>query len=314
MRNTFKRVALGLALLCATTGLLAQPAGLSMPVPVAAPAEPNAIPLYANVGSTSTEYWSKFMGSDVVVRNVTRPTLTPVLPAPGKATGAAVVIAPGGAFMLLAMDHEGWKVAKAFADRGIAAFVLKYRLIPTPEDTKTAFTEMGRRMAEGLRDPAKQPTLQYPPSTDDGLAALAMVRANAQKWGVDPQRVGMIGFSAGAMTTLNTVVAAKPGAGPNFFGYIYGPMAAIEVRPDAPPMFAAIAYNDALLPPRDLALAGAWRAANRPVELHVYQSGGHGFGLGAPGTTHALWFDNFITWLDMQGFLKPAPKSEHHDH
>ena len=76
----------------------------------------------------------KFAGRDLAVRNVTRPTITPVLPDPAKATGAAVVVAPGGAFMLLAMDHEGWAVAHALADRGIAAFVLKYRLNPTPAD------------------------------------------------------------------------------------------------------------------------------------------------------------------------------------
>jgi acetyl esterase/lipase len=278
-----------------------------VPTPVAAPAEPDAIPLYTKLPATtkSTETWSKFMGTDFVVRNVTQPTLTPVLPDPAKATGAAVVVAPGGAFMLLAMDHEGWKVARALADRGIAAFVLKYRLIPTPKDDIEAMRFMGAKMAEGVRDPDKQPTLQYPPSTDDALAALAMVRRNAVKWRVDPRRVGMIGFSAGAMTSLNTVVAAKPGEGPDFFGYIYGPMAGIDVRADAPPMFAAIAFDDPLLPPRDLALALAWRTANRPVELHVYEKGGHGFGLGRPGMTTSLMLDQFTAWLGMEGFLEP---------
>jgi acetyl esterase/lipase len=106
---------------------------MPVPTPAAAPAEPNAIPLYGDKtpGSTSTEIWS-LNGTWLGVRNVTRPTLTPVLPNPKKATGAAVIVAPGGAFMLLAMGHEGWNVAKALADRGIAAFVLKYRLRTMP--------------------------------------------------------------------------------------------------------------------------------------------------------------------------------------
>lgn len=95
-----------------------------------APAEPGALPLYGTdtPGTPASENWARAGGSDYVVRNVTRPTLTPVLPDPAKAIGAAVIVAPGGAFMLLSMDREGWKVAHALADRGIAAFVLKYRL------------------------------------------------------------------------------------------------------------------------------------------------------------------------------------------
>jgi acetyl esterase/lipase len=297
------------ALAAIATPLPAQmPAGPPAAEPTATPTEPEALPLYGDKtpGTASSEQWVKFMKRDLAVRNVTRPTLTPVLPAPGKATGAAVIVAPGGAFMLLAMDHEGWNVARALADRGIAAFVLKYRLLPTPRDQKEADAVMQRRMMEGVANPDAPPTLQYPPSTDDGLAALAMVRANAGKWGIDPRRVGMIGFSAGAMTSLNTVVAAPAGKGPDFFGYIYGPMAKIAVPAQAPPMFAAIAFDDGLLPPRNLALPLAWREAKRPVELHVYQTGNHGFGLGWPGTTTTGMLDQFVAWMAAQGFTKAA--------
>lgn len=112
----------------------------------------------------------------------------------------------------------------------------------------------------------------------------------------------MIGFSAGAAATLGAVLAAKPGQGPDYFGLIYGPMSRTRVPAEAPPLFAAIAIDDPLF--SDTSIVQSWRDAKRPAELHIYQSGGHGFGLGKPGTTHGLWLDQFLTWLSMQGFLK----------
>ncbi|MEO0033615.1 MAG: hypothetical protein RIS94_3373, partial [Pseudomonadota bacterium] len=156
--------------------------------PAAAPAEPAAIPLYADKtpGSAASEQWSKFAGRDLAVRNVTRPTITPVLPDPAKATGAAVVVAPGGAFMLLAMDHEGWAVARALADRGIAAFVLKYRLNPTPKDEAEAGKFMGEQLAKELGHPMTGDLIGKSMAPADGKAAIAWVRANAAKYGIDP--------------------------------------------------------------------------------------------------------------------------------
>jgi acetyl esterase/lipase len=281
-----------------------------IPNPVEAPPELSAIPLSgaANAKVRTREIWTHTNTTGHMVRNVTRPTLTPFLPKPGTATGAAVIVAPGGAFMLLAMEHEGWKVAQRLADRGIAAFVLKYRIMPTPVDNEASLAFMNKKAMEGIADPTKQPTLQYPPSTDDALAALAMVRARSAEWGVNPKRVGMIGFSAGAMTSLNTVIAAKPGAGPDFFGYIYGPQAKADVRADAPPMFAAIAFDDPLFPSMGFPLVEAWKAAKRPVELHAYERGGHGFNLGVPGTTTTGMLDQFVSWMDMQGLMRPETR------
>lgn len=301
----------GLASMLALTGPGVAMAQQGMPemVPAAAPADPAALPLFGDTtpGSPASEVWARAGGTDYVVRNVTRPTLTPVLPDPARATGAAVVVAPGGAFMLLSMDHEGWKVAHALADRGIAAFVLKYRLLPTPREEKEAGPYMMRTMMAGLQDPARMPTLDNPTAAADGLAALKLVRAHAAQWGVDPRRVGMIGFSAGAMTSLQTVLAAKPGEGPDFFGYIYGPQARIDVPQGAPPMFDAIALDDPLFPSQGFPIAQAWMAAKRPVEIHGYQKGSHGFGLGVPGTTTTLVLDEFLAWAGMQGFLTKAP-------
>jgi acetyl esterase/lipase len=304
MRHTTKAIAA--LLLIASSSLSAQ-----MPAPkvevIAAPAELSAIPLYgdATPGVASSENWSYFDDKHYVVRNVTRPTLTAFLPDPAKATGAAVVVAPGGAFMLLAIGPEGWEVGKRLADRGIAAFVLKYRIMPTPVEQTEAMAFMNKAVEKSMTNPKKAPNLKYPASTDDALAALALVRQNSSAYGIDPKRVGMIGFSAGAMTSLNAVLAAKPDKGPDFFGYIYGPQATARVRKNAPPMFAAIAFDDPLFPTMGFPIVEAWQKAKRPVELHAYGKGGHGFNLGMEGTTTTLMLDQYIAWMDMLGFLKP---------
>jgi acetyl esterase/lipase len=303
MRKITKLIAA--LMLASSAGLAAQNSPPKVEV-ITAPAEPEAIPLYgdATPGSASSENWSFFDDKHFVVRNVTRPTLTAFLPDAKKATGAAVVVAPGGAFMLLAIGPEGWEVAKRLNERGIAAFVLKYRVMPTPTGEAEASAFMNDKVKKGLPNPKKQPTLQYAPSTDDGLAALALVRQNAVIYNIDPKRVGMIGFSAGAMTSLNTVMKAKPGTGPDFFGYIYGPQATVRVPKDAPPMFSAIAFDDPLFPTMGFPIAAAWHKAKRPVEVHAYERGGHGFNLGVQGTTTTLMLDQFVAWMDMHGYLK----------
>ncbi|RVU04078.1 alpha/beta hydrolase [Novosphingobium umbonatum] len=285
--------------------------GMPVMVPAKAPADQQAIPLYgkANPGSLSSEVWSRAGGKDYTVRNVTYPTLTPVLPAKGKANGAAVVVAPGGAFMLLAMDHEGWKVAHALAARGITAFVLKYRLTPTPRDEKEAAPFMGAKLAQEIGHPMSGELLGKSEAPADGAAAIAYVRSHAASYGIDPKRIGMIGFSAGAMTARRVALDAPVAARPDFLGYIYGPQDAENVPADAPPMFDAIALDDALFPSKGFPIAQSWMAAKRPVEIHGYQQGNHGFGLGVPGTTTTHVLDQFIAWLDMQGFLAKGPNA-----
>lgn len=287
-----------------------RPADFPKTVPATAPAEPDAIALYGakTPGTVAGEVWAAYPNGDLGVRNVTRPTLTPVLPDPAKATGAAVIVAPGGAFMALAMSHEGWNVAHALAAHGIAAFVLKYRLLPTPHDEAEAGRYTIQKMMAGLSDPAKMPTLGNPDAAADGLAALRMVRANAARWHIDPARVGLIGFSAGAMTALNVTLQAPTGERPAFLGYIYGPQARIDVPADASPMFDAIALDDPLFPWQGFPIAQGWAAAHRPVEIHGYQKGSHGFGLGHPGTTTTLVLDEFLLWLSSQGLLSQKDK------
>ncbi|MBC2666787.1 alpha/beta hydrolase [Novosphingobium flavum] len=275
-------------------------------VAATAPAEPGAVPLYGaqTPGTAASEDWAT-MGPErsYSVRNVTRPTITPFLPEASRATGAAVVVAPGGAFMGLAISHEGWAVAKALADRGIAAFVLKYRLLPTPRDAAEADRFIGQQMAGEVGHPMTGDLLGKSMAPTDGKAALAYVRTHAAQYGVDPARVGMIGFSAGAMTTRRVGLDPDASSRPAFLGYIYGPQDGEPVPADAPPMFDAIALDDSLFPSKGFPIAQAYLAARRPVEVHGYQAGNHGFGLGVPGTTTTLMIDQFTAWLRMQGFL-----------
>lgn len=295
--------------LLAVIAVLAAPAIAQMPQdqPIAAPAEPDAIPLdgATTPGNAGSEMWGEIPGGRKFVRNVTRPTLTPVLPDPAKANGAAVIVAPGGAFVGLAISHEGWDVARALADRGFTAFVLKYRLIPTPAD-KAAFGAMMReRMASEVASPMQGTLLRESLAPTDARAAIAMLRSNAARWNIDPARIGIIGFSAGAMTARRVAIDAPSAERPDFVGYIYGPQDGETVPADAPPLFNAIAIDDGTFPLRGFAIVEAWKAAGRPVELHAYQTGNHGFGLGNTGQTNAQMLDQFVAWLDMLGVLKP---------
>jgi acetyl esterase/lipase len=299
------RIAALSALALVAQPALAQPAGPPASVPVKAPAELDAIPLFGDQtpGNTGTEDWGKMGGQVLMVYNVTRPTLTPFLPNPNKATGAAIVVAPGGAFMALALEHEGWTVARALADRGIAAFVLKYRLVATPHNEADRGPFASTMLKQEIGHPMESGLLRQSKAPDDARAALAMVRANAAKWHIDPARVGIVGFSAGAMTARRIALDSPSAERPAFVGYIYGPQDEEAVPVDAPPLFDAIALDDPLFPSKGFPIAAAWHAANRPVEIHGYQQGSHGFGLGNPGTTNALMLDELVRWLGMNGFL-----------
>jgi acetyl esterase/lipase len=282
-----------------TASLVAAPLMAQSMAPITAPAEPNAIPLDTG-GVTGMPAESWFEGPRV--RNVSKATLTPFLPEPSRATGAAVIVAPGGAFALLAIDKEGWTIARWLADHGVAAFVLKYRVRLTPADPAEAM-----RQREAMMRSTAEPDLSTPPQAlEDGRAALRMVKARAAEWGVDPARVGMMGFSAGAMTTLSVALNAPASEMPAFIAPIYGPMVTVDVPASAPPMFAALAADDPLFASKGLGLIEAWQRAGKPVEFHLYQKGGHGYGIGAEGTTTLGWLEDFRRWLDTNGLLNPA--------
>jgi acetyl esterase/lipase len=298
--------AAALALICA----LAAPAMAQddRMTPIAAPAQPDAIVLGTGElpGATAHESWHSQYGS-VFARNVTLATLTPFLPDPAKASGAAVIVAPGGGFRTLSMNNEGWDVARALADKGVAAFVLKYRLRQTPQD----LAEFARP-APGP-GPASGPTvaMDLAPQIADARAAFALVRSRAKAWRVDPGRIGMAGFSAGAMLTMATALQGQD-ARPAFIANIYGPLAPVAAPPalsaDLPPLFVALAADDPLFGKSGFGLIDSWRAAGRPVEFHLYEQGGHGFGMYKKTTTSTGWFDDFARWLGMHGYLKGDTK------
>ncbi|UVO53112.1 alpha/beta hydrolase [Sphingomonas sp. SUN039] len=248
------------------------------------------------------EEWFRESGS-LQVRNVESATLTPFLPPAGARTGAAVIVAPGGAFLGLAIEEEGYRVARWLTDHGIAAFVLKYRLLPTPADPATFRKEVSdMRTGKGpasFRPPAETP----PEALADGQAAIRYVRAHAAQFGVDPDRVGMMGFSAGAMTTMSVALANAPDARPAFIAPIYGRQDAVTVPANPPPLFVALATNDPLFWKGGTGLIDSWGKAGGKVEFHLYQNGAHGFGLGAAGTTTVDWMNGFRRWLEVNGLL-----------
>ena len=271
-------------------------------VAIDAPRQTGAIDLgTVAVGAPNREQWMVQNGI-LGVRNVTVPTLTPVLPA-GPSTGVAMIVAPGGAFLGLAMRHEGWDVARWLANHGIAAFVLKYRVLPTPVDSDV-FRSENDRMRAGEAVSFAPPQNTPAPALEDGLAALRYVREHAAEFGIDPHRVGFMGFSAGGYLTRSVVEHGGVDA-PNFAAPIYPNMAAMVVPADAPPMFVTIAADDFLLLPHDgFPLVDSYRAAGKPIEFHLLTSGGHGFGLGNTGTPSEGWAETLLRWMHDIGVME----------
>lgn len=290
--------------------------------PLEAPAEPNAIPLGTGgvEHQPAPESWFRQWG-EPMARNVSTATLTPFLPDPAKANGTAVIVAPGGGFRWLSINNEGWKIAKALNAQGVAAFVLKYRLIPTPPTleglkesmnrtfaavTPPAAAPAGASAAAPAAEPPRPPRPDLSNQLADAEAAYALIVKNAEKWHIDPNRIGMIGFSAGAGLTLHCTLNSKT-MKLAFIAPIYPGMGPVEVPKDAPPLFVAIAADDFLFHGQ-FGLIKSWFEAGRPVEFHLYQHGGHGFGMGYPNHPTYWWFEVFTHWLDVNGFL--AAKAE----
>lgn len=299
----FSAIAAGLLLSVASA--LAQEAGI--------PIWPGVPPGSETWTQREVEYLNPRTG-EKMVRNVVTPALTPFLPDPGKATGTGVVVCPGGAFLFLSWDSEGTEVAKWLAARGVAAFVLKYRLIPTPapepEFQKTLaglFAGIAAASHDGnierlldRTDPGNVRSL----AAADGKQALRVVRARAKEWGLSPDRIGIMGFSAGGFVTMDAVLDHDPQSRPDFAAPIYGgDINGRTIPADAPPLFILVANDDALMAAGSVKLYTDWKATGRSVELHVFSKGGHGFGMTKHGLPVDHWIDLFDGWLGVQGFL-----------
>lgn len=228
-----------------------------------------------------------------VVFNVVTPTLTAYLPERTKATGTGVIIAPGGAFVALAISLESNDVARWLQERGVAAFVLKYRIVEKRGEGIPANMDMDEAGKYGIAD---------------GIQALKVVRQHAAEWGVSPDRVGFMGFSAGAMVTSGTLLQQDAAARPNFAAMIYGApfgrMPAIPAK--LPPVFMAWAQDDAVALKPINKFHDALKSAGHKPEVHIFNAGGHGFGMRKQGTSSDHWIDAFYYWLEAQGLTKRA--------
>jgi acetyl esterase/lipase len=249
-----------------------------------------------------------------MLRNVVTPTLAVYRPA--KANGVGIIVAPGGGWRILAWEHEGTDLCAWLTERGYTAFLLKYRLMGTAPDpaefarqseetskqlmARFAAGELPKSLDDVIRDPRM--TAAQHAANDDGRRALAIVRERAAEWGVKPDRVGMIGFSAGAFLTAD--VAMNPGGSPLAFAApIYGGTTGGRPVPnDAPPFFSAVTEDDRLLLRSVQQLYLDWSKAGRPAEFHVFARGGHGFGMAKQGLPVDRWIDLFADWLVDRGF------------
>ena len=250
------------------------------------------------------EYFSQIWQTQVVT-NVVNPTLTMYAPEAATANGTAIIIAPGGGFHALSINSEGNDVAKWLVAKGVTCFVLKYRLVQTGEDgTKEVMSKMGKGPIEVDANNVNVANLAHA----DGLAAMRYVREHAKELGVNPQRIGFMGFSAGGTVTGSVTFHNTPETRPDFAAPIYAYMGAVkpgDVPKDAPPLFIVAASDDQLnLAPESVALYSKWLAAKKPVEMHLYAKGGHGFGMRKQNLPSDQWIERFGEWLNVQGLLK----------
>ena len=291
-------VALSACVLTATT--LMAPSAFAQSVIPLYPGDAPGSPPQAN---QEKQYFSRAWNTEVVT-NVSRPTLTVYKPTGGVSSGSAVIICPGGGFMALSIENEGNQAATYLAARGMTAFVLRYRLVPTGDD---ATEEFGRLMQNDRARFDQMVAKAVPIAIADGMAAVAYVRRHAAEYGVSPDRVGIMGFSAGGGVTTGVAFQYKPESRPAFLGFIYPggqEFGDAKVPADAPPMFIAAATDDMLsLPAVSIALYQKWTTARAPAEIHMYARGGHGFGMRARNIPTDHWIDRFVDWLGLQGFL-----------
>jgi acetyl esterase/lipase len=284
------------ALLAASAADAQGVAGDKKDAPPPAPGQkaPTEIALYPGAAPGSEKWdWSERSVTNPrgqpVVTDVVRPVLLHYPAAKGKAVGTAMVVAPGGGFWALMMSYEGEDIARRLNAMGIDAFVLKYRLIHN-----------------GPGAPGREEVIKL--AADDGRQAVRLVRRRAGDFGVRADRVGMIGFSAGGMVTAEALFGPAE-TRPDFAAIIYGVGQVKEAPSPAPPLFLAVAADDALAAARSVEQFTAYRKGKGPAELHVFQTGAHGFVNKGGGADHFM--DRLEEWLGVNKLLsrpaEPAP-------
>ncbi len=273
------------------------------PLPLAV-TDPAVVRLYPGAAPGSENWHQKEaentsnMWQTRIVYNVTDPTLTIFKPTVAP-TGTSVVICPGGGFHALSIDSEGYEVARWLAAKGVTCFVLKYRLVEskTADPTTELMAKNNQQMETDVA-----PIIKL--AMADGLAAVGYVRQHAADYGLNPKRIGIIGFSAGGTVAASVMYNYTAQTRPDFGGPIYLQYEWVikkEVPADAPPAFILAATDDQLgLAPHSVQLYTDWTKAQKPAELHLYANGGHGFGMRKNNLPSDHWIELFGTWLERQ--------------
>lgn len=254
------------------------------------------------------QYFSSVWQTEVVT-NVSIPTMQVFKASDETNTGTAVIIAPGGGLYGLSIESEGNMVAKWLNEKGITAFVLRYRLVPTGQD---GVADIAKDWTENTDLMYKKVAKVMPSSIQDGLSAIAHVRENASSYGVSPNKIGFLGFSAGGAVTMGVGYNYDSKNKPNFLVPVYPWTDAMPVKPmksDTPPMFIVCATDDPLgLAKGSIELYNAMLDAQKPVALHMYSKGGHGFGMKQQGLPSDSWIERFYEWSLAQGLTNKASK------
>jgi len=230
---------------------------------------------------------SSAVSSAEIVRNVSVPTLTSFLPK--TRSDRAVVVLPGGGMHFLSIENEGRSVAAHLRDAGISAFLLKYRVVPTPEDDDAFVQAISDAFRTGM-DQASAAVI--PLAAADAARAIELVRAEGY------EHVTLLGFSAGARITAEIVLRGAPQQQPDAVGIIYLPSIEVSEHTVAlPPMFLLAAADDPLGIDGFLSLSAVWRSSNAPADMHMFARGGHGFGIASTGLPVDAWPGLFVSWL-----------------
>ena len=265
-------------------------------------------------GSENWDYQEKissFPGGGSIVQNVVHPTMTAYFPDPSMANGAAIIVCPGGAFRMLSLEGEGKNVATWLNKQGYVAFVLKYRLLKTGDFKSMAppkaLSEIKLSLKYANANPApdnQELNNVIRLATCDGQQAIRLVRRNAEKWRIDPSKIGIMGFSAGGGVAVGTALLDDSEGYPDFVVSLYGPsMVDVHVPQNAPPLFIAVAANHKPVSMGCVALYSVWNEAGKSAELHVFSKGTGPFSMRSQGFPSDAWPELFLKWIKGEGFI-----------
>lgn len=245
------------------------------------------------------EEWIRAVGQ-VWVRNVSHPALYRVAPKNGRGNGRAVIVVPGGGFSFVSIESEGFWVAERLAAEGYTAFVLKYRPRATPQSAEAFMARIWAEWAGlGEEDPD---TLRHRPAVVDLADAVTLVHRRADEWSLDRNSIGVIGFSAGALASMQLIEEFDAASLIDNVALIYPPTTQVVEGGPRPDLFMAISNDDPLFEAGKLLLIEEWLHESNAVEFHLYSGGGHGFGMRPQGTTSDYWIDQYVNWLETLPF------------